>query len=398
VTSIHGDHLGSTRLTTDQAGRVSGRYEYDPFGRELRRRGPKRDQRLFYGEPFDGETGLTYMNARYYDAELARFISADSILPDPYRPQSLDRYAYVEGDPLNYTDPSGHLKMSDAMRLQQADEFLGWAEGRKLGDSGCESFEGCIDFAPEVLAKEIYGTETTKLDPLAEAILDAPLSLAPDESAGLAPCEACSLLAPDEEEESDWTLENAKHYLKGTIHGFAGFAHSLVGNIGVLLGVVDEYNFEYKKEQWAERGLQYSESSRELGETIAMELATRGFARGAPKPPPGMVAREMQVHGTFSIFDWGGYPKFEGVHRPEGPFRLLTDEEYSWARKAANRANRELRRNNPSFRGLGEIHEIHPVKFGGSPTDPANKVLLPKELHSRYTTWWRMLQRGIRRR
>ncbi|MFP4345125.1 MAG: RHS repeat-associated core domain-containing protein, partial [Anaerolineales bacterium] len=47
-------------------------------------------------------------NARYYDPALGRFISADTIVPDPANPQSLNRYAYVYNNPLKYTDPSGH--------------------------------------------------------------------------------------------------------------------------------------------------------------------------------------------------------------------------------------------------------------------------------------------------
>jgi RHS repeat-associated protein len=109
LTSIHGDHLGSTRVTTTASGRVSGRYDYDPFGKLLPGTASRRDQRLYSGTPFDDETGLSYMSARYYDAELAHFISRDSLIPDAYRPQSLDRYAYVENEPINSIDPNGHL-------------------------------------------------------------------------------------------------------------------------------------------------------------------------------------------------------------------------------------------------------------------------------------------------
>jgi hypothetical protein len=48
------------------------------------------------------------MGARYYDAELARFASADTTVPDPSSPQALNRYSYVYNDPLSYTDPTGH--------------------------------------------------------------------------------------------------------------------------------------------------------------------------------------------------------------------------------------------------------------------------------------------------
>ena len=51
---------------------------------------------------------LTYMNARWYDSSIGRFISADTIVPDPANPQSYNRYSYVYNNPVNFTDPSGH--------------------------------------------------------------------------------------------------------------------------------------------------------------------------------------------------------------------------------------------------------------------------------------------------
>ena len=52
--------------------------------------------------------GLIYMNARYYMPEIGRFISPDTIVPDPANPQSYNRYAYVRNNPMNFTDPTGH--------------------------------------------------------------------------------------------------------------------------------------------------------------------------------------------------------------------------------------------------------------------------------------------------
>jgi len=52
------------------------------------------------------------MNARLYDPTIARFMSADSIIPYMYDTQSFNRYSYVRNNPLNYTDPSGHWSLS----------------------------------------------------------------------------------------------------------------------------------------------------------------------------------------------------------------------------------------------------------------------------------------------
>ena len=47
-------------------------------------------------------------NARFYDPALGRFVQADTIVPSPGDPQSLNRYSYVLNSPLVYRDPSGH--------------------------------------------------------------------------------------------------------------------------------------------------------------------------------------------------------------------------------------------------------------------------------------------------
>ena len=49
-----------------------------------------------------------FYNARYYDPALRRFISADTIVPDPGNPQDLNRYTYVGNNPTTHNDPSGH--------------------------------------------------------------------------------------------------------------------------------------------------------------------------------------------------------------------------------------------------------------------------------------------------
>ena len=52
--------------------------------------------------------GLYDYKARFYDAALGRFISADTVVPNPGNPQDLNRYAYAANNPLRYVDPTGH--------------------------------------------------------------------------------------------------------------------------------------------------------------------------------------------------------------------------------------------------------------------------------------------------
>ncbi|WP_166703030.1 WXG100 family type VII secretion target [Bacillus albus] len=98
--------------------------------------------------------------------------------------------------------------------------------------------------------------------------------------------------------------------------------------------------------------------------------------------------------GSFSITSWHGYP--ENGPKPDGPFRLLEGEEYNQARKAANSANRKIHRENPEFKGK-QIHEVHPVKYGGSPTDLANKIPLSPTEHYQYNNYWNRLMRELKK-
>ncbi|GAB4191302.1 MAG: hypothetical protein Fur006_34290 [Coleofasciculaceae cyanobacterium] len=98
------------------------------------------------------------------------------------------------------------------------------------------------------------------------------------------------------------------------------------------------------------------------------------------------------VEGEFCIINWENYPS--AIPRPSPPFKLLEGEEYAVARKAANNANTALHKADPSLAGK-QIHEIKPVKFGGSPTDPSNKIALSLQEHAKLTTWWNRLLREL---
>ncbi len=65
--------------------------------------------------------GLMDYNARFYDESLGRFISPDSIVPDG-NPQSLNRYSYVQNDPIGLNDPTGH-NQCDAIPVGPARDF-----------------------------------------------------------------------------------------------------------------------------------------------------------------------------------------------------------------------------------------------------------------------------------
>ena len=109
VAYFHQDHLGSSSVITDENGTVEQELAYYPFG-ETRVNTSTENVDVAYkftGQEQDRSTGLYFYHARYYDPTLRRFIQPDTIVPEPFNPQALNRYSYVLNNPLKYTDPTG---------------------------------------------------------------------------------------------------------------------------------------------------------------------------------------------------------------------------------------------------------------------------------------------------
>ena len=102
---LHRDHLASVRLVTSAAGTPVEATAYRPYGEPTN--AGFATGKSWIGERHDAETGLTYLNARYHDPVLGRFVSPDDW--DPTKPGvGTNRYAYSANDPVNKADPNGH--------------------------------------------------------------------------------------------------------------------------------------------------------------------------------------------------------------------------------------------------------------------------------------------------
>jgi RHS repeat-associated protein len=101
------DGFGSVRQLTNLTGVVTDEYEYDAFGNSFTKQGTTPNNYLYRGEQYDSDLGLYYLRARYYNPNTGRFLSRDPLEGDPADPQSLHKYLYAGGDPVNRIDPSG---------------------------------------------------------------------------------------------------------------------------------------------------------------------------------------------------------------------------------------------------------------------------------------------------
>jgi RHS repeat-associated protein len=138
------DGLGSVTGLADPGQSLAATYNYDVFGTVKSQTGNVINPYTYTGREYDNESDLYYYRARYYDAAVGRFVTADpftwgpddsrilhpSLAQDMYPPglitsigqrcpQLLHSYLYVVNNPSNYVDPYGYGKFSWG-------EFIKW--------------------------------------------------------------------------------------------------------------------------------------------------------------------------------------------------------------------------------------------------------------------------------
>lgn len=107
VIYYHTDALGSPVATTDATGTVIERSEYEPYGQVLNH--PIADGPGYTGHVSDAQTGLSYMQQRYYDPLIGRFLSMDPVTADATTGGNFNRYWYANNNPYKFIDPDGRM-------------------------------------------------------------------------------------------------------------------------------------------------------------------------------------------------------------------------------------------------------------------------------------------------
>ncbi|MFB5737859.1 RHS repeat-associated core domain-containing protein [Leptospira wolffii] len=82
--------------------------QYEPYGETLVQRGNQDLVPKYNSQELARETNFYFYNARYYDPQIGRFTSTDSVIDGARSTQGWNRFSYVAGNPIRYKDPTGH--------------------------------------------------------------------------------------------------------------------------------------------------------------------------------------------------------------------------------------------------------------------------------------------------
>ena len=122
ITYVHNDALGSPIMKTNAAKAVVKTSEYEPYGKLLN--GANDDRPGYTGHVMDSASGLTYMQQRYYDPQIGRFLSVDPVTANSVSGSNFNRYWYANNNPFKFTDPDGRYRCQmgpgDCARIDKA--------------------------------------------------------------------------------------------------------------------------------------------------------------------------------------------------------------------------------------------------------------------------------------
>ncbi|NMR25099.1 hypothetical protein HH219_05985 [Pseudoalteromonas sp. NEC-BIFX-2020_015] len=350
------DHLGSGNIITDERGNIKAKMSFDAFGKrrnaltwasyqapytQLSDLAQLREitQKGFTGHVQVDHANVIHMGGRIYDPELGRFMQADPIIQDVRDAQSINRYSYVFNNPLSYTDPTGYDCVNENAPVCAAamDKLQKETAAASTGNAG-NSANAEVDSANASNNKinSADGAQGKSIPNLLHSPLDDARDFIVDAINPIPPL-------------VDGLTELSKGNYTESVVAIAGIATKKIKAVA------------------------------KVGENISDAVSD--------------ITKNVKL-GEFNIVDWKGYPN--EVPKPNAPVRLIEGDEYKAARKTANAANRNIRQQNNLIGQSVDVHEVQPVKFGGSPTDAANKVILDRTLHRQQVTpFWNKLQKDV---
>ena len=333
---INGEDKESGELPQENVQpQVLNHYEYDAFGNTVSCEEQVHNRFRYTGEQYDPLTGQYYLRARYYNPVIARFTQEDTYYGD-----GLNLYTYCQNNPILYHDPTGHGTKENSPYSRNEQQYI---------DAGADP-----DTAK--LATQCY---------------------------------------PDAKSKQDL-------YNKYKSQGYNATDAKKLANYEIVHG--EERAKNYAANNVKKSGPDYTVTSPR--DNINTDWRTQNRLNAQKKAGAGKSGSSSIVEivdeekGTFIIKDWSDYPDdYVPVPDQNKVWTFLEGDEYNSARDSANIFNRNMRAADPYYANNGlEIHEIEPVKMGGSPTDINNKTAIQSQVHRRYVTpWWNKIRDEVKK-
>lgn len=130
------DQVDSVSHVLDDQAETLTRIQYKPYGETFVHEGDQDFAPKYNSQELDSESRFYYFNARHYDPQVARFVSADTVIDGGLTStQGWNRYMYVRGNPIQYKDPTGHDTIDGQFRgLEFSDFFPNATEPRYVAE------------------------------------------------------------------------------------------------------------------------------------------------------------------------------------------------------------------------------------------------------------------------
>jgi len=127
VTYYYTNEQGTVLATTDETGAILTVADHSPYGARVL--GTPEQGPGYTGHVNDADTGLVYMQQRYYDPVVGRFLSIDPVMPVAGQIMTFGRFSYANNNPVRNVDPDGRQA---TMGMPEEAVHLTYSEGQKF--------------------------------------------------------------------------------------------------------------------------------------------------------------------------------------------------------------------------------------------------------------------------
>jgi RHS repeat-associated protein len=149
VTYVYTDPQGTPLAEADANGNITARFEYTPYGVSVPSMGAAPNGVGYTGHVNDPDTGFVYMQARYYDPAVGRFLSVDPAKVEVGNIFNLNRYGYANNNPIINLDPTGMAcggngeVSREVQRMRDTSDGCDRSSGSQSDDAGQGDIENC---------------------------------------------------------------------------------------------------------------------------------------------------------------------------------------------------------------------------------------------------------------